>query len=51
MTAPHPSDYQVGSMDISQHKKAYAGFLTFSKYSMVGILIIMVLLAIFRTHG
>ncbi len=45
------SDYQPGSMDISQHKKAYAGFLTFSKYSLGFILLIMIFLAIFRTHG
>jgi hypothetical protein len=51
MTAPDHSDYHVGSMDISQHKKAYSGFLTFTKYSVVGILFIMILLAIFRTHG
>jgi hypothetical protein len=47
----HENDYQPGSMDISQHKKAYAGFLTFSKYSFIGIVAIMVVLAIFRTHG
>jgi len=51
MTAPHQSDYQPGSMDISQHKKAYAGFLAFTKYSLIGILFIMILLALFRTHG
>jgi hypothetical protein len=47
----HDSDYQPGSMDITQHKKGYAGFLTFTKYSFVGIMLIMVLLALFRTHG
>jgi hypothetical protein len=47
----HDSDYQPGSMDISQHKKAYAGFLTFTKYSFSGIMLIMILLALFRTHG
>jgi hypothetical protein len=51
MSAPDESDYQPGSMDISQHKRAYEGFLTFSKYSLVGILLIMALLAVFRTHG
>ena len=47
----HESEHQPGSMDISQHKKSYAGFLTFSKWSLIGILLIMVLLAIFRTHA
>lgn len=47
----HDSDYQSGSMDITQHKKAYAGFITFTKWSFAGIMLIMVLLALFRTHG
>ncbi len=51
MSTPEQSDYQLGSMDISQHKRAYTGFLTFSKYSLAGVLLIMVFLAIFRTHG
>ena len=51
MSAPHDSEYQHGSMDISQHRRAYAGFLTLTKYSLAGIFLIMALLAIFRTHG
>jgi hypothetical protein len=47
----HESEYQQGSMDISAHKKAYAGFLAGSKWTFGFILLIMVLLAIFRTHG
>lgn len=47
----HESDYQPGSMDISQHKKAYAGFISFTKWSFAGIMLIMILLALFRTHG
>jgi hypothetical protein len=47
----HDSDYKPGSMDISAHRRGYAGFLSFSKYSLIGILLIMVLLALFRTHG
>ncbi|HEX4105878.1 MAG TPA: aa3-type cytochrome c oxidase subunit IV [Rhizomicrobium sp.] len=43
--------YTIGSMDISQHQRAYAGFLTFVKYSLVFILLVMVFLAFFRTHG
>jgi hypothetical protein len=44
------SDFQPGSMDISQHKKTYAGFLTGSKWTFIFIMAIMVFLAIFRTH-
>jgi hypothetical protein len=50
MTASHGSDFQPGSMDISQHKKTYAGFLTATKWCFVLILAIMVFLAIFRTN-
>ena len=42
--------YTQGSMDISAHRKSWAGFITFVKLSLVGILLIMVFLAIFRTH-
>ena len=38
-------------MDISQHVKAWAGFTSFVKWSIIGIVLIMILLAIFRTHG
>jgi Bacterial aa3 type cytochrome c oxidase subunit IV len=37
-------------MDISAHKKAYAGFLTGSKWTFGFVMLIMVFLAIFRTH-
>jgi hypothetical protein len=43
--------YVPGSMDISQHQRGYAGFLTFVKYSLGFILLVMVFLAVFRTHG
>jgi len=45
------SHYQKGTMDISAHMKGWKGFTTFVKLSMVGIGLIMVFLAIFRTHG
>lgn len=43
------SEYQAGSMDISQHKKSYEGFVAFVKWSFAGIMLTMILLAIFRT--
>jgi hypothetical protein len=49
--ASHDDHYVSGSMDISQHQRAYAGFISFVKYSMGFILLVMVFLAIFRTHG
>ncbi|MBS0472725.1 MAG: aa3-type cytochrome c oxidase subunit IV [Proteobacteria bacterium] len=43
-------DYQSGSMDISQHVKAWNGFTAFVKWSTIGIILIMAFLAVFRTH-
>ena len=47
----HDSDHKPGTMDISQHVRGYAGFLTASKYGAVFVLLIMVFLAFFRTHN
>jgi hypothetical protein len=44
-------DIQSGSMDISQHVRTWAGFTSFVKWSMIGIGIVMIFLALFRTHG
>ena len=49
--ATHEEHYVPGSMDISQHQRAYSGFLSFVKYSMGFILLVMIFLAVFRTHG
>jgi hypothetical protein len=49
--ASHDDHYVPGSMDITQHQRAYAGFLTFAKWSMGLILLVMIFLAVFRTHG
>jgi len=43
-------DYQPGTMDISQHVKGWVGFTRFVKWSIVGIGLIMIFLAVFRTH-
>ncbi|HWC63310.1 MAG TPA: aa3-type cytochrome c oxidase subunit IV [Rhizomicrobium sp.] len=49
--AEHESHYVPGSMDISQHKRGYAGFLTGVKWTLIFILLIMAFLAFFRTHN
>ena len=46
----HDPDYKPGLMDISQHQRAYAGFLTGSKYCMILVGLIVVFMAFFRTH-
>jgi len=43
--------YEKGTMDISQKLKGWKGFTSFVKWSLTGIGLIMVFLAIFRTHG
>lgn len=45
------SHYQVGSMDITAHQKTYKAFITGTKWTSGFILLLIVLLAIFRTHG
>ena len=45
------SHYVPGSMDISQHKRAYEGFLTAAKWTLGFILLIVIFLAVFRTHN
>jgi hypothetical protein len=44
-------EYKHGAMDISTHQRGYHGFLTFVKYSLGFIFLVMIFLAIFRTHG
>ena len=48
-TMAHENEHHIGSMDISQHRKTYEGFLIGSKWTFGFIIAIMVLLAIFRT--
>jgi hypothetical protein len=43
--------YEQGHMDISQHKKTWAGFVKFIEWSMGGIALLMVFMLIFRTHN
>ncbi|MES2254101.1 MAG: aa3-type cytochrome c oxidase subunit IV [Pseudomonadota bacterium] len=51
MADHHDDHFTPGSMDISQHQRAWAGFVTFVKYSTGFCLLIMAFLAVFRTHG
>lgn len=40
-----------GTMDISEHVKTWKGFLTLIKWMIIGNVILLIFLAIFRTHG
>ena len=44
-------DAPKGTMDISEHVKMWLTFWNGAKYSVAGIVVIVVLLAIFRTHN
>src|ERR1700761_1879571 len=46
----HETDYKPGSMDISQHLKAYQGFITGSKWTFGFVMLIVIFLAVFRTN-
>jgi hypothetical protein len=45
----HGSD--TGSMDISEHLRTWNGFLSLVKWMVIGSAALLLLLAIFRTHG
>jgi hypothetical protein len=47
--ADNHSDFHPGQMDIGDHLKSWHGFTAFVKWALFGILVIMALLAIFRT--
>ena len=43
------TEHEIGTMDVTQQEKTFAGFLTVSKWVVIGIIAILVFLAIFRT--
>lgn len=43
------SDYKHGEMDITAQEKAYAGFIGFTKWAVIALLILVVWMAIFIT--
>ncbi|WP_299646079.1 aa3-type cytochrome c oxidase subunit IV [uncultured Jannaschia sp.] len=42
-------EHKPGTMDITEQEKTFAGFMTFTKWTVIGIIVLLVLLAIFRT--
>ncbi|MCK0167733.1 aa3-type cytochrome c oxidase subunit IV [Jannaschia sp. S6380] len=42
-------EHKVGSMDITEQEKTFAGFMTFTKWAVIGIIALLIFLAIFRT--
>ena len=51
MAATGNQGHNESSADFHDHVRTWKGFVSFIKYSMVGIGIIMILLAAFRTHN
>ena len=45
------SHYTPGSMDISAHKRGFEAFLTGAKWTAGFVLLIVIFLAVFRTHN
>lgn len=40
------ADHEHGSMDIKNHEKTFDGFVKFTTYAVIGILVFLVFLAI-----
>ena len=51
MAAGSAHGYEPGKMDIRDHVKTWHGFVKFAKWGLIFNLLIMIFLAIFRTHG
>jgi hypothetical protein len=51
MAAHGDSPDRHGEMDISEHVKSWESFTSFARWSILGAVVLMILLAIFRTHG
>lgn len=43
------SDYKHGEMDITDQEKTFAGFVGFTKWAMIALLVLVVWMAIFIT--
>lgn len=42
-------EHEMGSMDITEQEKTFAGFMTFTKWAVIVIIGILIFLALFRT--
>lgn len=51
MAATGNQGHNESSADFHEHVRTWKGFLSFIKWQVIGIVIIMILLAMFRTHG
>jgi hypothetical protein len=51
MSADHSQGSDQGTMDISDHVKTWNGFLSLVKWGIVANIVLLIFLAIFRTHN
>ena len=51
MAAQTGHEPDSGTTDMTEHLKTWHGFLSFMKWQAIGAIVLLVLLAIFRTHG
>jgi|HubBroStandDraft_2_1064218.scaffolds.fasta_scaffold327793_2 Bacterial aa3 type cytochrome c oxidase subunit IV len=51
MSAETGQHSDKGTMDISEHMRTWNGFLSLVKWIIIGTIVLMIFLAIFRTHG
>lgn len=42
-------EHKIGSMDTTAQEKTFAGFMTVTKWIVIGIVVLLILLALFRT--
>jgi hypothetical protein len=47
----HQGGGHASTMDLKDHLSTWHGFVAFVKWMSISIAVIMILLAIFRTHG
>ena len=43
-------EHKMGTMDISQHQAAWAGFMALTKWGSIFVAILLILMAIFLVH-
>ena len=51
MQSEHQHAADSGNTDMAEHLRTWNGFLAFMKWQVIAIVLLLIFLAIFRTHG
>ncbi|HEX4160503.1 MAG TPA: aa3-type cytochrome c oxidase subunit IV [Rhizomicrobium sp.] len=51
MQSEHSNAPDSGHADMAEHIRTWNGFLSFMKWQVIAAVILLIFLAIFRTHG